>query len=97
MARGKRQTVVTMAIAREMSAFLRAIGREVEPQPAALSATAGSASIKLGRRKALNLTILVAHRWRQGSGRGILEDNCVADIRRRPLTDRGSPGRRSWR
>ena len=34
MASGKRQTVVTVAIAREMSAFLWAIGREVEPQPA---------------------------------------------------------------
>ena len=31
-ARGKRQTVVTTAIAREMAAFLWAIGREVEPQ-----------------------------------------------------------------
>ena len=31
MARGKRQTVVTVAIAREMSAFLWAIGQEVEP------------------------------------------------------------------
>jgi transposase len=35
MASGKRQTVVTVAIAREMLAFLWAIGREVEPQPAA--------------------------------------------------------------
>jgi transposase len=35
MARGKRQAVVTTAIAREMAAFLRAIGREVEPRPAA--------------------------------------------------------------
>jgi transposase len=35
MARGKRQTVVTVAIAREMSAFLWAIGHEVEPNPAA--------------------------------------------------------------
>src|SRR5215204_5523099 len=35
MARGKRQGVVTAAIAREMAAFLWAIGREVEPQPAA--------------------------------------------------------------
>ena len=34
-ARGKRQAVVTTAIAREMAAFLRAIGREVEPRPAA--------------------------------------------------------------
>ena len=34
-ASGKRQTVVTVAIAREMSAFLWAIGREVEPQSAA--------------------------------------------------------------
>ena len=34
MARGKRQGVVTTAIAREMAAFLWAIGREVEPQPA---------------------------------------------------------------
>jgi hypothetical protein len=34
MARGKRQGVVTTAIAREMVAFLWAIGREVEPQPA---------------------------------------------------------------
>jgi transposase len=32
MARGKRQGVVTTAIAREMAAFLWAIGREVEPQ-----------------------------------------------------------------
>jgi transposase len=31
MARGKRQAVVTAAIAREMAAFLWAIGREVEP------------------------------------------------------------------
>jgi transposase len=31
MARGKRQTVVTVAIAREMAAFLWAIGQEVEP------------------------------------------------------------------
>lgn len=31
MARGKRQSVVTVAIAREMAAFLWAIGREVEP------------------------------------------------------------------
>jgi transposase len=31
MARGKRQTVVTIAIAREMAAFLWAIGREVAP------------------------------------------------------------------
>jgi transposase len=31
MANGKRQTVATVAIAREMSAFLWAIGREVEP------------------------------------------------------------------
>jgi transposase len=35
MAAGKRQTVVTTAIAREMAAFLWAIGREVEPRPAA--------------------------------------------------------------
>ena len=34
MARGKRQSVVTTAIAREMAAFLWAIGREVDPQPA---------------------------------------------------------------
>ena len=34
-ARGKRQGVVTAAIAREMAAFLWAIGREVEPRPAA--------------------------------------------------------------
>jgi transposase len=34
MAAGKRQTVVTTAIAREMAAFLWAIGREVEPRPA---------------------------------------------------------------
>lgn len=33
-AAGKRQTVVTTAIAREMSAFLWAIGREVEPRRA---------------------------------------------------------------
>jgi transposase len=33
-ARGKRQGVVTAAIAREMAAFLWAIGREVEPRPA---------------------------------------------------------------
>ncbi len=32
MAAGKRQTVVTTAIAREMAAFLWAIGREVEPR-----------------------------------------------------------------
>jgi transposase len=32
VARGKRQSVVTTAIAREMAAFLWAIGREVEPQ-----------------------------------------------------------------
>ena len=31
MARGKRQGVVVAAIAREMAAFLWAIGREVEP------------------------------------------------------------------
>jgi transposase len=35
MARGKRQTVVTTAIAREMAAFLWAIGHEVEPTAAA--------------------------------------------------------------
>src|SRR5215212_1500871 len=35
MARGKRQGVVTAAIAREMAAFLWAIGHEVEPRPAA--------------------------------------------------------------
>ncbi len=35
MAAGKRQTVVTTAIAREMAAFLWAIGREVEPRSAA--------------------------------------------------------------
>ena len=34
-ARGKRQGVVTAAIAREMAAFLWAIGHEVEPRPAA--------------------------------------------------------------
>ena len=34
-ARGKRQGVVIAAIAREMAAFLWAIGREVEPRPAA--------------------------------------------------------------
>jgi transposase len=34
MARGKRQAVVTVAIAREMAAFLWAIGREVEPHSA---------------------------------------------------------------
>ena len=34
-ARGKRQAIVTVAIAREMAAFLWAIGREVEPRPAA--------------------------------------------------------------
>jgi transposase len=34
MARGKRQGVVTTALARETAAFLWAIGREVEPQPA---------------------------------------------------------------
>ena len=31
MAAGKRQTVVTTAIAREMAAFLWAIGREIQP------------------------------------------------------------------
>jgi len=35
MAAGKRQTVVTTAIAREMAAFLWAIGREVNPSAAA--------------------------------------------------------------
>ena len=35
MAAGKRQTVVTTAIAREMAAFLWAIGHTVEPRPAA--------------------------------------------------------------
>ena len=35
MAAGKRQTVVTTAIAREMAAFLWAIGREVQPRSAA--------------------------------------------------------------
>ena len=35
MAAGKRQTVVTTAIAREMAAFLWAIGREVNPSVAA--------------------------------------------------------------
>ena len=35
MARGKQQTVVTAAIAREMAAFLWAIGHEVEPRSAA--------------------------------------------------------------
>lgn len=34
MAKGKRQTVVTVAIAREMAGFLWAIGREVEPRTA---------------------------------------------------------------
>jgi transposase len=34
MARGKRQTVVTTAIAREMAAFLWAIGNEVAPRSA---------------------------------------------------------------
>jgi transposase len=34
MAHGKRQSVVTVAIAREMAAFLWAIGREVEPHSA---------------------------------------------------------------
>ena len=33
-ARGKRQGVITVAIAREMAAFLWAIGREVEPRSA---------------------------------------------------------------
>ena len=33
IAAGKRQTVVTAAIAREMAAFLWAIGREIEPRP----------------------------------------------------------------
>jgi transposase len=37
MARGKRQTVVTTAIAREMAAFLWAIGHEVEPTATAPS------------------------------------------------------------
>ena len=35
MANGKRQTVTTVAIAREMAAFLWAIGREIAPRPAA--------------------------------------------------------------
>jgi transposase len=35
LARGKRQGVVVAAIAREMAAFLWAIGHEVEPRPAA--------------------------------------------------------------
>src|SRR5215213_10016843 len=35
MAAGKRQTVVTTAIAREIAAFLWAIGREIEPRSAA--------------------------------------------------------------
>src|SRR5918912_1772242 len=35
MARGKRQTVVVTAVAREMAAFLWAIGRQVEPRSAA--------------------------------------------------------------
>jgi transposase len=35
MANGKRQTVTTVAIAREMAAFLWAIGHQVGPQPAA--------------------------------------------------------------
>ena len=44
MARGKRQGVVTAAIAREMAAFLWAIGREVEPQPRQLISRTGSAT-----------------------------------------------------
>jgi hypothetical protein len=35
MAAGKRQTVVTTAIAQEMAAFLWAIGREIQPRSAA--------------------------------------------------------------
>ena len=35
MAAGKRQTVVTTAIAREMAAFLWAVGREIQPRSAA--------------------------------------------------------------
>jgi len=35
MATGKRQTLVTTAIAREMAAYLWAIGREVALRPAA--------------------------------------------------------------
>ena len=35
MANGKRQTVATVAIAREMAAFLWAIGREVPLEPIA--------------------------------------------------------------
>jgi hypothetical protein len=34
-AAGKRQTVVTTAIAREMAAFLLVIGREIQPRSAA--------------------------------------------------------------
>ena len=34
MAAGKRQTVVTTAVAREMAAFLWAIGQQIEPRPA---------------------------------------------------------------
>ena len=40
MAAGKRQTVVTTAIAREMAAFLWAIGREIESRSAAVAPTA---------------------------------------------------------
>jgi transposase len=35
MAAGKRQTVVTTAITREMAEFLWAIGREIQPRSAA--------------------------------------------------------------
>ena len=42
MAAGKRQTVVTTAIAREMAAFLWAIGREIEPPLGCLEPTAAT-------------------------------------------------------
>jgi hypothetical protein len=38
MGKGKRTTVVTVAIAREIAAFLWSIARHVDPQPVAAAA-----------------------------------------------------------
>ena len=90
-ARGKRQAIVTVAIAREMAAFLWAIGREVEPRPAARSGAGASAPhVTEGGRNETDILLRIA------GGRATVgnpRDICVADPCRCSLADRGSPGR----
>ena len=91
MAAGKRQTVVTTAIAREMAAFLWAIGREVEP---ALGRIKPNADTVIAEGP-ISLTDICCCAAPEAGPRWGTLGSIVwpMSLRRRPLADRGSPGR----